>query len=467
MAGAVLRGDPDEFRVSDGVTWGLGAQFPSRSPLRALVEWQGEFVIKDNTAGHQPAVRRRGRQHRAALQPDLRSDRTSRSARCGRPANGLFVHGGSTTASAPASRTVGGLDIDHNAWGFDVRLGWHPGVTPPRQRVRVIKETTTVTNTVTPPPPAPAAPPPNRNPTFSVTATCNPCVVEPAQTRNLDATATDPDGDPLTYRWTRAAGHVQHADGAEHDLDGAEPGGQRAGHRDGAGHRAAARRPAASTCRWCGAQTLDVRGRALRLRSLQPAAGCAEDPRRRGDEAAGEPGRAASRSKGTATASAPPSTTSRSASGAPTRSATTSSAAASRTRGCGPSATARSGRLPTTTRPQGRAMNRRAHLVVIIETVSSQATVRRVGLSRRSTTHERVPARSSRHPSCFLTLMRFLKLYLVGYFILLLGAGLALWQSGSSSEIPASGSAIGASSPSASASCWRSRRAAPAVTTRE
>jgi hypothetical protein len=49
MAGAVLRGDPDEFRVSDGVSWGLGASFPSRSRLRALVEWQGEFVIKDNT----------------------------------------------------------------------------------------------------------------------------------------------------------------------------------------------------------------------------------------------------------------------------------------------------------------------------------------------------------------------------------------------------------------------------------
>jgi len=47
LAGAVLRGDPDEFRVSDGVSWGVGASFPSRSSLRALVEWQGEFVIKD------------------------------------------------------------------------------------------------------------------------------------------------------------------------------------------------------------------------------------------------------------------------------------------------------------------------------------------------------------------------------------------------------------------------------------
>ena len=32
--------------------------------------------------------------------------------------------------------------------------------------------------------------------------------------------------------------------------------------------------------------------------------------------------------------------------------------------------------------------------------------------------------------------MRFLKLYLVGYFILLLGAGLALWQSGVLRQIP-------------------------------
>ena len=40
--------------------------------------------------------------------------------------------------------------------------------------------------------------------------------------------------------------------------------------------------------------------------------------------------------------------------------------------------------------------------------------------------------------------MRFLKLYLVGYFILLLGAGLALWQSGILRQIPGIWLAIGA-----------------------
>ena len=40
--------------------------------------------------------------------------------------------------------------------------------------------------------------------------------------------------------------------------------------------------------------------------------------------------------------------------------------------------------------------------------------------------------------------MRFLKIYLIGYFILLLGAGLALWQSGLLRQIPGVWLAIGA-----------------------
>ena len=40
--------------------------------------------------------------------------------------------------------------------------------------------------------------------------------------------------------------------------------------------------------------------------------------------------------------------------------------------------------------------------------------------------------------------MRFLTLYLVGYFILLIGAAWALWESGILAEIPAVWIAIGA-----------------------
>jgi outer membrane protein OmpA-like peptidoglycan-associated protein len=207
LAGGVIRGDSDEFRVSDGVTWGLGAQFPTRSPLRALVEWQGEFVINKFTEISNPPYIAEDGSVAPLLSPI--SDPTNFKVGAVWNAGSFFLHGGLNYSFGTKGRTVGGIDIDHSEWGFDVRLGWHPGVTPPRQRVRVIKETTTVTQVAAAPPPAPAPkppPPPNRNPTFSVAAQCEPGVVAPGGTIKLTATATDPDGDPVTYQWTAPAG---------------------------------------------------------------------------------------------------------------------------------------------------------------------------------------------------------------------------------------------------------------------
>ena len=202
VAGAILRGDPDEFRVSDGVNWGLGASFPSRSALRALVELQGEFVIKDNTVViNPPFVAEDG-----SIAPVLSriSDPTNiKAGAAWNAGSGFFVHGGVNYSVGTSGRVVGGFDVDHSPWGFDIRVGWHPGVTPARERGRVIKETTTVTNTVTPPPAPVAAP--NRNPTVSG-ITANPPTVEPGGTTNLSATATDPDGDPLTFLWSAPQG---------------------------------------------------------------------------------------------------------------------------------------------------------------------------------------------------------------------------------------------------------------------
>jgi peptidoglycan-associated lipoprotein len=202
IAGGVLRGDPDEFRVSDGISWGIGTSFPSRSRLRALVEFQGEWVIKDNTLVlNPPYVAEDG-----SIAPLLSPISDPTNLKVGgvfQAGNGFFFHAGANFSMGTDRRSVGGLEIDHNAWGLDLRLGWHPGVTPARERVRVIKETTTVTNTVTPPPAAAVAAP-NRGPT--VTASCNPCTVEPGQTSNLTATGSDPDGDPLTYQWSAPQG---------------------------------------------------------------------------------------------------------------------------------------------------------------------------------------------------------------------------------------------------------------------
>jgi len=49
-----------------------------------------------------------------------------------------------------------------------------------------------------------SAPPANRSP--SVTASCSPCTVESGISSSLRATATDPDGDSLTYQWSAAQG---------------------------------------------------------------------------------------------------------------------------------------------------------------------------------------------------------------------------------------------------------------------
>ena len=208
--GGILRGDPDEFSVSDGITWGLGTTFPSRSSLRALLEWNGEWVINQTTERlGAPLVATDG-----SVAPTFSRIFDPTAFKFGgvwQAKNGFFVHAGGNYSPGTQGRTVAGNTVSHSGWGLDLRLGFHPGVTPPRQRVRRIKETTTVTNTitntVTVATPAPA---PNRPPTVRVT--CDPTLLEPGQTSRCTAQATDPEGGPLTYRWTASTGSVSPAD---------------------------------------------------------------------------------------------------------------------------------------------------------------------------------------------------------------------------------------------------------------
>ena len=63
--------------------------------------------------------------------------------------------------------------------------------------------------------------------------------------------------------------------------------------------------------------------------------------------------------------------------------------------------------------------------------------------------------------------MRFLRLYLVGYFVLLFGAVLALWQSGILRQIPGVWIAIGAVIAVGVGIVLAVSSASPVVTTRE
>jgi hypothetical protein len=63
--------------------------------------------------------------------------------------------------------------------------------------------------------------------------------------------------------------------------------------------------------------------------------------------------------------------------------------------------------------------------------------------------------------------MKFLQIYLIGYFILLLGAGLALWKSGILHQIPSVWLAIGALIAIGFGVMLAVASGRPAVTTRE
>lgn len=186
FAGLGVRGKPEDVEVG-GATfrYGFGAGFPTRSPLRLTAELHGEILTDTDITlqnatflgfdGSQPpAVTTADKPVDFALGATWLSDR------------GFFAGAGVNFAL----NTRGDVGAGSKT-GFQVRLGYHPGV-----RVYVAP----------PPPPPPPPPPVNRPPT--VKARCEPCTVEVGKTSTITADAQDPDGDPLTYRWSAPTGSI-------------------------------------------------------------------------------------------------------------------------------------------------------------------------------------------------------------------------------------------------------------------
>jgi len=96
---------------------------------------------------------------------------------------------------------------DTSSAGKQISIGYHPG--------------TLAREIWSPPPPPP--PPENKPPTVAVD--CKPESVLPGETSKCHAAASDPDGDPLTYKWTASAGRVS-GSGADVTFDstGVNPG---------------------------------------------------------------------------------------------------------------------------------------------------------------------------------------------------------------------------------------------------
>ncbi len=208
MAGFLWRGDPDAFDLSNSMRWGVGAQFPTRSPLKFTTEDWGEayfddaVVMRSSTGGAldltaPPLVGIDGSIPPASstIQPQhtLMFGATWQSKR------GVFA-GAGIDWSAKADKE------DHgNKFGWQFRLGYHPPIEA----------------TPLPAPPPPPPPPPAPEHTLSIRAACNPCTVEVGQTSQLTATPQDSIGCAITYRWSAPTGSF--ADAAQQNTTWTAP----------------------------------------------------------------------------------------------------------------------------------------------------------------------------------------------------------------------------------------------------
>jgi peptidoglycan-associated lipoprotein len=189
FAGVYHRGDPDLYDLSNGLRWGVGAGFPSRSQFRVTTELHGEMYFDNEITFN--GVSTSGPARWDVENPlDFTVGFTYQNPR------GFFIGWGSSVGLTTSNRADLGVPFTtektFDRWGHQVRIGFHPGV-------RVY---------VAPPPPAPPPPPPptpaNRPPT--VKARCEPCVVEIGKASTVTADAQDPDGDTLTYKWSAPNG---------------------------------------------------------------------------------------------------------------------------------------------------------------------------------------------------------------------------------------------------------------------
>jgi outer membrane protein OmpA-like peptidoglycan-associated protein len=190
--GPIIRGNPTGYQLTNGLQYGVGVGFPERYNLgfHVTAEVYGEKYFSSTITAPAGLLGTDG-----SLIPTstvIGSPLLSDVGLTWQAPNGFFI--GADTVWDLAPKGDG---------GFEVRLGYHPGARG-AERPAPPPPPPAPPAPTRPPPPSPAPAPVNRPPT--VKAMCDPCTVEVGKTSTVTADAQDPDGDPLTYRWSAPAG---------------------------------------------------------------------------------------------------------------------------------------------------------------------------------------------------------------------------------------------------------------------
>ena len=93
-AGAIWRGDPDDtvtIDVSNGLTWGVGAGFPSRSKLRLTTELHGEKRFSNTLTASAPLASQSGPSSLSPLVSDVANLTKATIGLTYQARNGFFV----------------------------------------------------------------------------------------------------------------------------------------------------------------------------------------------------------------------------------------------------------------------------------------------------------------------------------------------------------------------------------------
>jgi hypothetical protein len=166
--GYEVNSDPDDADVANAFRWGVGLNVPACDNVQLQAELTGK-VYGDATPGQTDTLD-------LIVGPTLWI----------RP--GWFIRPGWSYALGYDGR---GQDVSFaKRSGRQLEIGYNPG--------------TPCCEVVAPPPPAP--PPANRPPT--VTLDCVKDSLMPGETTPCNASAADPDGDPLSYAWSTSGGRV-------------------------------------------------------------------------------------------------------------------------------------------------------------------------------------------------------------------------------------------------------------------